>query len=137
MGVRNILLDTNAYSAFKRNAPEAIEIIRHAPLICIDSIVLGELLSGFAVGTREPLNRQELESFLASSRVRLVSVDERTAEHYAQVYKELKPKGRPITNDMWIAAGALQYGLAVFTYDAHFQVVDGLVAGNHLSDFVF
>lgn len=58
MAVRSILLDTNAYAAFKRDAPEAVEIIRYAPLIGISSIVLGEVLSGFAVGTREATNRQ-------------------------------------------------------------------------------
>jgi hypothetical protein len=51
--VRAILLDTNAYAAFKRGLPDAVEVIAHAPRIGINSIVLGELLSGFAVGTRE------------------------------------------------------------------------------------
>jgi tRNA(fMet)-specific endonuclease VapC len=61
VAVRNILLDTNAYAAFKRGAPDAVEIIRHVPLIGISSIVLGELLGGFAAGTRETANRQELD----------------------------------------------------------------------------
>ena len=46
MAVRQILLDTNAYAAFKRNLPEAVELIRRAPLIGINTIVLGELLAG-------------------------------------------------------------------------------------------
>jgi predicted nucleic acid-binding protein len=138
MAVREILLDTNAYSAFKRNAPDAVEIIRHAPVIGINSIVLGELLGGFAAGKREAINRQELKQFLGSKRVRLLAVDESTAEYYAMVYRNLRQKGQPIpTNDMWIAATALQHGLALFTYDGHFQHVDGLKSGNHLSDFIF
>jgi predicted nucleic acid-binding protein len=137
MAVRNILLDTNAYAAFKRGAPDAIQVIRHAPIIGVNAIVLGELLGGFAVGTREAINRQELERFVASGRVRLFPVDDDTAEHYATVYLNLRRKGQPIpTNDMWIAATALQYGLAVFSYDSHFQAVDGVVAGSHLADFV-
>jgi tRNA(fMet)-specific endonuclease VapC len=138
VAVRDILLDTNAYSAFKRNVPDAIEIIRYAPVIGINSIVLGELLSGFAVGKREAINRQELKEFLGSKRVRLFTVDESTAEYYAIIYRNLRQKGQQIpTNDLWIAATALQHGLAVFTYDGHFQYVDGLNIGNRLSDFTF
>jgi predicted nucleic acid-binding protein len=37
---------------------------------------------------------------------------------------------------MWIAAIVLQHGLAVFTYDSHFQAIAGLISGNQLSDFV-
>ena len=137
MAVREILLDTNAYTAFKRNVPEAVEIIRHAPIISINSIVLGELLGGFAGGTREALNKHELRQFLGSTRVRVIEVDEHTAEFYAMVYRSLRQKGQPIpTNDMWIAANALQHSLAVVTYDRHFQFVDGLTVGNRLSDFI-
>jgi hypothetical protein len=35
-------------------------VLTHAPHIGINSIVLGELLSGFAIGTRAEVNRQEL-----------------------------------------------------------------------------
>jgi len=137
VAVREILLDTNAYTAFKRNVPEAVEIIRHAPLISINSIVPGALLAGFAVGTREALNKQELRQFLGSTRVRVIDVDENTAEFYAMVYRSLRQKGQPIpTNDMWIAANALQHSLAVVTYDRHFQFVDGLTVGNRLPDFI-
>ena len=45
-----ILLDTNAYVAFKRGDADAIGIIRRAPAIAVNTIVLGELLSGVAWG---------------------------------------------------------------------------------------
>ena len=137
MAVREILLDTNAYSAFKRNSPEATEIIQHAPVIGISSIVLGELLAGFGAGKREALNRQELNTFLSSKRVKRLAVDEGTSDYYAIIYRNLRQTGQPIpTNDMWIAAIALQHGFAVFTYDSHFQYVDGLQIGNRLADFI-
>lgn len=137
MALRNLLLDTNAYSAFKRGQPEAVEILSHAPVIGLDSIVLGELLAGFVGGTREAWNRQQLEDFCASSRVHRLPVDERTAEHYAVIYNELKQKGRPIpTNDMWVAASALRHDLALFTLDGHFKYIDGLVCGWRLDDFL-
>lgn len=135
--MREILLDTNAYAAFKRGNQEAIDILRHAQVIGISSIVLGELLSGFGAGRREAENRRELKVFLDSPRVRTLPVDEDTAEFYARAYLALKRKGTPIpTNDLWIAATALQHGAAIFSYDQHFQVVDGVIAGDRLSDFL-
>lgn len=96
-----ILLDTNAYSAFKLGEPEAISVIQHAPLIGINSIVLGELYSGFAAGKREVENRRELKRFLDSPRVVLPPITASTADYYARVYLDLKRQGRPIpTNDM-------------------------------------
>src|SRR5262245_25964153 len=101
------------------------------------SIVLGELLSGFAVGTREEANRQELQQFLASERVHQLVIDAETAAQYAVVYRELRRRGRPIpTNDMWIAASALQHGFAVFSDDGHFYEVPGLHVGTRLDDFL-
>ena len=130
MAVSDILLDTNAYAAFKHGQPDAVEIVQRATRLALKSTVLGELLAGFAVGSREATNRAELQEFLASDRVHILVVDDGTAAYYAAVYRGLRSKGRPIpTNDMWIAASALQYGYALFSYDGHFQQVDGLLTG--------
>jgi predicted nucleic acid-binding protein len=138
VAIRNILLDTNAYVAFKQGTADAVEVLQYTPRIGINSIVLGELLSGFAIGTREEENRQELEQFLASERVDQLVVDIETAAHYAVVYRELRRRGRPIsTNDMWIAATALQHRLAIFSHDEHFHEVAGLHVGTRLDDFMF
>lgn len=136
MELRPILLDTNAYTAFKRNISEAVEIIRNTPLIGLNSIILGELYSGFALDSREEYNRRELKQFLEISKINRLAIDSDTAEYYAKVYSDLRKKGNPIpTNDMWIAATALQYNLALFSYDKHFRAVDGLITGNSSADF--
>jgi tRNA(fMet)-specific endonuclease VapC len=90
--------------------------------------VLGELLSGFKGGAKESINRSELEQFLDSPRVSIIQLDEETAEFYAKIYWDIKRKGKPIpTNDLWIAASAMRHGLALFTYDEHFDNVAGLI----------
>ena len=138
MAVRDILLDTNAYAAFKRGLPEVVEVMAHAPRIGSKSLVLGELLSGFAVGTRAAENRQELEQFLASERVHQLVIDAATAAQYAGVYRDLRRRGRPMpTNDMWIAASALQHGCAVCSDDGPFHEVSGLHVGMQLDAFLF
>jgi len=40
MAIRGILLDTNAYAAFKRNLDESLEIIRRASVIGINAVVI-------------------------------------------------------------------------------------------------
>lgn len=135
--MKRVLLDTNAYAAFKRGEQEAIEIIRYVDTIGLSVVVLGELLSGFKAGLKETNNRRELDAFLESSRVTLLTIDEGTAGFYAHVYFHLKRKGKPIpTNDLWIAATALQHGFMLFSYDRHFLEVDGLITGQRLMDFL-
>lgn len=135
--MRRILLDTNAYAAFKRGAEEPVEILRRTDFIGVNAVVVGELLSGFAAGQREADNRRELNTFLNSPRVEVLAIAKDTAEFYSRVYLSLRRKGKPIpTNDLWIAASALQHGAAVFTYDQHFDAIDGLIVGSRLADFL-
>ena len=57
-----------------------------------------------------------------------LALDDETSEYYAQVFSELRQKGRPIpSNDLWLAASALQHGLALATYDEHFSNISGLL----------
>ena len=135
--MRPVLLDTNAYSDFMLGAPAVVEVVAHAERICLNAIVLGELLGGFAAGSREAKNRAELARFLDSPRVEVVPVTAHTADSYALVYSGLRRKGQPIpTNDLWIAASALEHGAALLTRDAHFAQIDGLRCGQRLEDFL-
>lgn len=126
--MRRIIIDTNVYVAFKRSVRNVVKLLRGVEYIGINIVVIGELYSGFKGGHKETLNRTELEEFLDTPRVDVIPIDEITAEFYAQIYWNLKRKGHPVpTNDMWIAASALQHGLALFTLDAHFKAIDGLM----------
>jgi len=135
--MRPILIDTNAYTAFMLGDAAVVEVVAHAERICLNSIVLGELLGGFAAATREAKNRAELARFLDSPRVEVVPVTTQTADSYALVYSGLRRKGQPIpTNDLWIAASALEHSAALLTRDTHFGHIDGLRCGRRLEDFL-
>lgn len=115
------LLDTSGYSAFMRGDPTVTEWLRTVDAVYVNAVVLGELRAGFLRGRLRQKNEARLRQFLASSRVSALSVDEETAERYAVILNALWNAGTPIpTNDIWIAASAMQYGLAVITTDAHF-----------------
>jgi tRNA(fMet)-specific endonuclease VapC len=133
--VNPILVDTNAYSAYKRGTAEAVAIIQQAPALAVNAVILGELFAGFAAGTREQINRRELDQFLAVANVLLLPIDRGAADLYSSIYTQLRRAGTPIpTNDMWIGASALQHGFDVFTYDAHFAHVTGLRFGRTVAE---
>ena len=129
--MKSLLLDTNLYVAFKRGDDDAVELLRLADEIHLSTVVLGELLAGFAAGSREKRNREELTAFLESPRVRIDAVDEATADYHGRIFALLRRKGRPIpTNDLWIAATALQHGLVLATRDDHFAAIEGLATAS-------
>ena len=88
------------------------------------SVVIGELWTGFLLGTRRAENIRELDEFLNHAVVEIVPIDEEVAHIYGEIVVELRRKGRPLpTNDIWIAATAARAGGTVLTFDNHFQEI--------------
>ena len=101
--------------------------VRRAEHILLSTIVAGELLFGFRAGGRLAKNLAELQAFLDNPYVDLVPVTYTTADRFGRVAAALRAKGRPIpTNDMWIAAHAMETGAELLSFDQHFEAVDGL-----------
>lgn len=130
-----ILLDTSAYSALMRGAEEVARRVRRSEQVLISSIVVGELLFGFRCGSRLERNLAQLEAFLDNPFTECLPVTETTADRFARIARRLREKGTPIpTNDIWIAAHAMESGADLITYDRHFRLVDGVVAIQPLAD---
>ncbi|MBN2415257.1 type II toxin-antitoxin system VapC family toxin [bacterium] len=126
--MRKILIDTNVYAAFKRGNKDVCDVFRHADYIGVDVCVLAELFSGFRLGDAEQKNIRELEVFLNNDRVHMLTHTLETAEYYSLIFSNLRKKGRPLpTNDIWIAAAAMQNGLALYTFDRHFHEIEGVM----------
>lgn len=123
-----IALDTNAYSEAARGAGQAADILRAADEIHLPFVVLAELRAGFAVGTMGQKNEAKLTEFLNSPRVQVLLADEQTTHHYARIFSYLRSQGKPIpTNDLWIAALAIQNDLILFSKDKHFNQIPQVV----------
>ena len=123
-----LLLDSNAYSHLKRGHPRVAELVRMSEQVFLSAIVVGELLYGFRKGSRTEQNIRELHAFLDSPYVTFVPVSLVTADRYARITTSLRAKGRPIpSNDIWIAAHAMETGTDLVSSDQHFEEVDGLV----------
>lgn len=100
----------------------AVAQLRSADQILLPTIVLGELHYGFLLGSRPAQNRETLHLFCRSPRVQIAPIVAETAERYALIFAYLRQQGRPIpTNDIWIAATAMETGGTLLSADAHFQ----------------
>ena len=123
-----ILLDSNAYSNLKRGHPAVAGLVRGSEAILVPHVVIGELLYGFRNGSRLERNVRELHAFLDSPHVAIPAMTLTTADRYARIAAALRVKGRPIpSNDIWIAAHAMETGADLVSDDRHFAEVDGLV----------
>ena len=133
MEIKRVLIDTNIYSELLRGNQSVADLLKEPEIIAFSVISIAELLSGFKNSTREKENLEELDRFLYSPRVLVYDIDIETTEFYAKIYDELKRTGDPIpTNDLWIAALALQHGTRFFTLDKHFGKVQGLFLIDHV-----
>jgi len=123
-----ILLDTNAYVGFKIGIKDVVDIVSGAEPIFFSPVVLGELMFGFYNGTRFRENMEDLNRFLQHEIVQFIPIGEITADRYSRIAYQLRKQGTPIpTNDIWIAAQAMEHGAEIITSDEHFEKVPGLV----------
>lgn len=117
-----MILDTNALSAFADGDAGVGDVLRRQPRACIPVIVLGEFRYGIAQSRHRSAYEQWLDSQFGNFDV--LPVTDETAVAFAALRVALRQSGTPIpANDAWIAALALQHGLAVLSRDPHFDAV--------------
>ena len=117
--MNRFLVDTSAYLAFMTGHTAVSEALGSADDLYFNPIVLGEIYRGFR--ETRPKTREDFDEFVSSSRVGFIEVDDQTSEHYAVIANFLQKKGTLVSaNDIWIAASAMQHGLAVLSLDRDF-----------------
>jgi len=120
-----LILDTNALSAYFDKTPGVAEVVSEAREIAIPVIVAGEFAFGIAQSRHREAYERSLRRML--DRCTVLDVGIETARHYAAIRLELKGAGKPIpSNDLWIAALSRQHAIPVMSRDAHFDLVGGL-----------
>ena len=125
--VSRLVLDTSAYSHFRRGHARALDALARAERVLIPATVLGELEAAFALGGRARENRRGLDDFLAEPFVDLIETSASVARHYGRVFAALKRAGTPLpVNDIWIAAATLDCGGTLLTFDRDFERIGGL-----------
>jgi tRNA(fMet)-specific endonuclease VapC len=125
--VTRFLIDSCAYTRFVSGDRLVLAALSRAKTVFLSVFVLAELKAGFKAGTHEALNRKILAAFIEKPSVAFLPAGEETADCYARIWSVLRKAGRPIpTNDVWIAAQAMETGSVLVTFDAHFAQVPGL-----------
>lgn len=120
------LVDTNIVVAFLEREASVQTSFSEAEAIFVPSIVIGELYYGAYKSGRVTANIARVDEFIP--RYTILACDGVTGLLYGQIKNLLRQKGRPIPeNDIWIAAIAMQYQLALVSRDSDFQYVDGLL----------
>jgi len=123
-----ICLDTNAYSRLMLGHTPLKDLLESVDEILVPATVLGELHAGFERGSRRQANRAQLDTFLGQPGVHRLVVDEGVAERYGSLVCQLSRAGTPLpTNDIWIAASAMECGARLVSYDTHFASIPGLL----------
>ncbi len=121
-----IALDTNAYTHLFKGDVHVREVLKKASHVYLSIIIIGELLFAFKKGKFKN-NKGLLEEFLEDNFVSVLDIKRETAEIYADVRYYLENQGIPIpSNDVWIAAHAIETGSLLITYDKHFRNIPGL-----------
>jgi tRNA(fMet)-specific endonuclease VapC len=128
----NYLLDTNHWSYLQEQHPLVVSRLHQLSdeaSLYMSVVSQGELLAGveWAQGLRRKRRLLELYEQVVAMATAILPVTPQVAERYAQIYAQLRQKGRLIqTNDIWIAASALVYDMILVSADAHFRFIDGL-----------
>jgi len=117
----NILLDTNAFSFFISGNKHIRTEIGKSDIVYLPIVVIGELYVGYEGGVQKDLNYKILEKFITDDKIKLLKASLETARIYGEIMVKLNKNGIPVpTNDVWIAAHAIETGSIVITYDKHF-----------------
>jgi len=119
-----VALDTNIVVSHFRD-PEGYANAMLGHELHLPVTVIAELRGGAKRSRRPDYQHNLIDQFLDS--VDVLYTDLETARVYGDLWAKLTAKGKMIpTNDIWIAASAIQHGLKLITNDAHFDQVDEL-----------
>ena len=126
-----IALDTNRYVDMARGDAALAAQIEACEWVGVPFVVIAELRAGFAGGKKRSDNERSLARFLGRPGIHVLWASDVTTRLYASIYAKLRTVGLPIpTNDIWIAALALEHEAALLTRDPDFRnVAELLVIG--------
>lgn len=116
------LIDVEREAARRTAGPAQLVLEQHSQhRLYVTPIIAGELAAGTSMA-----DRARWESFLAPFHMLPISHD--VCWEYGRAFRHLQANGLLIgSNDLWIAAAGLAYGMPVVTRNArHFTRVPGL-----------
>lgn len=123
--MNSAVIDTNVLIDCFRYEQGVSAKVSEYDRILVCPAVIAEFKAGIGTETKKGRKAKErLDEFLDDPAVVVVPFTYETADYYARIYRVLRDNGTPIpTNDIWIAASALEHGATVISGDVHFSFV--------------
>ena len=122
-----ILIDSNRFIDFCAGEMKVVDAFEQVALVVVPFIVLAEIRVGAQSIKRGDAQVRILGELLQQPGVRVVHSSDSTTHHYAALYARLRKAGTPIpTNDLWIAALAIEHSLVLYSRDAHFDLIPSI-----------
>lgn len=117
-----LAIDTNRWSDLSAGRREVRDVLENADELFLPFVVVAELHYGFLRGTRVKENERDLARLIRELDVNVLFPDDTTLTGYGGLRAQLAKQGTPIpTEDIWIAALTLQFGLTLYSRDEHFR----------------
>lgn len=117
-----LLLDSNRFIDYCAGDEEVTAKLETATAVCIPFIVVAEIRAGSLLTRRGLSQVRALNAMVLQPGVSVAHSTDTTCHHYAALYARLRNNGTPIpSNDLWIAALAIELGLVLYSRDAHFD----------------
>ena len=121
---KSILLDSCVVIQCINGYDSPAKWLARAETVYFSPVVLAECLSGLRDTKTDKARRQTLEKMLGMSMAARPPITEETARCYVRIWRQLSAVGNRIpTNDIWIAAHALELGATLVTTDPHFRAI--------------
>jgi len=120
------LIDTGIIVKVLRGDAKTVDFLNSlGSEVFISVVVVGELLFGANKSIKTEQNKQLVREQI--DRFEILSIDMEIAKMYGQIKIDLMKSGFTIPeNDLWIAATAQKYGLALATFDNHFKYINSI-----------
>ena len=118
------LVDSSVFVAIERDEPGVawlrLEIEKLDDLF-VNPVIIAELQLGVQMASSVPLALSRQRTFDRAMQTTLLPIGVATALHHATITAKLwqTKKMRPRSNDVWIAATAVEYKLDVITANPH------------------
>ena len=114
------LIDSSVFVAIERNEPSATWLQNHIALISdlfVNPIIIAELQLGVQMANSVPLALSRQSTLDRAARTTMLQIGFDTAQHHAKITAQRwqTKKMRPRSNDVWIAATAVEFNLDVLT----------------------
>jgi len=117
-----LLIDSKRFIDFCHGVEEVVSTLETASLVCLPFVLLAEIRAGQHLVRKGSAQARTLGLLLQEPDVRVIHSTDTTTHHYASIYSQLRKAGTPIpTNDIWIAALAIEHDLILYSRDTHFD----------------